>query len=234
MHDEFYPKLRICEQFSRISIPDFSLPEYRNTAHSVLADLELPLYVTTNYDTLMEDALKSRGKKPVSEYCRWNERLENFEELAGLDSVVDKDRKFRPTEEEPLVYHLHGRIDIPHSLVLTEQDYFNFLGFLMRTGPERILPSFLRKGIVYCSFVFLGYSLQDINFLTLHSMFPGRMYPSFIVQLPPNIREERRERAISYLKEYQKLRFGGQLRTYFGTVGDFLLELRTRLGEFKE
>ena len=43
-------------------VPDFSLPEYQNTVYAMLADLNLPIYVTTNYDHFMESALESKGE----------------------------------------------------------------------------------------------------------------------------------------------------------------------------
>ena len=37
-----------------LDTPNFSLPEHQNTVYSVLADLNLPIYITTNYDQSME------------------------------------------------------------------------------------------------------------------------------------------------------------------------------------
>src|SRR6185295_19755514 len=37
-----------------------------------LAELPLPVYITTNYDDLMTRALKFAGKTPYSEICGWN------------------------------------------------------------------------------------------------------------------------------------------------------------------
>jgi SIR2-like domain len=64
----------------------------------------------------------SRGKSPDSEYCRWNQAIE----YAGGSSVFDNS-EYRPTEYKPLVYHIHGTVDIPQSLVLTERDYIDFI-----------------------------------------------------------------------------------------------------------
>lgn len=64
----------------------------------------------------MEAALKSRGKDPVSEFCRWNK----VGEAGGITSVFDGEKQYMPTAARPLVYHLHGIIDKPQSIVLTE------------------------------------------------------------------------------------------------------------------
>jgi SIR2-like protein len=71
----------------------------------------------------MEVALQSRGKESVSEFCRWNK----LGEAGGLTSIFDHNTQYMPTAARPLVYHLHGIIDKPQSMVLTEDDYVNFL-----------------------------------------------------------------------------------------------------------
>ena len=38
-----------------------------------------------------------------------------------------RQRGFVPTPANPLVYHLHGHLEMPQSLVLTEDDYLEFL-----------------------------------------------------------------------------------------------------------
>ena len=70
----------------------------------------------------MEAALKSQGKDPVSEFCRWNKAGE----AGGIISVFDREKQYMPTEARPLVYPLHG-IDKPQSMVLTEDDYIDFI-----------------------------------------------------------------------------------------------------------
>ncbi len=72
---ELTPKNNLSRKLERITIPNFSLEKYRNTPYAILADLNLPIYITTNYDHFLEQALKSRGKQPISEFCAWNEEL---------------------------------------------------------------------------------------------------------------------------------------------------------------
>lgn len=68
--DDMYPKNILNRILKEKRPPDFRLDEHRNTPYAVLADLNLPIYITINYDHFMEAALKSRGKDPVSEFCR--------------------------------------------------------------------------------------------------------------------------------------------------------------------
>ncbi|MGB8035171.1 MAG: hypothetical protein WCF03_15265 [Nitrososphaeraceae archaeon] len=46
------------------------LGKFRDTPPAVLADPDLPDYMTTNYDHFIEVALISRGKTPKSNFCR--------------------------------------------------------------------------------------------------------------------------------------------------------------------
>ena len=49
------------------------------------------------------------------------------------------DGSFRPEPMKPVVFHLHGWLGIPESLVLTEDDYLDFLVAVSR--DERSLLS---------------------------------------------------------------------------------------------
>jgi Caspase domain/SIR2-like domain len=88
--------------------------------------LNLPIYITSNYDHFMEAALKSRGKRPISDFCRWNEDLAGYAKADNINSKIYR-HDYKPTPDNPLVYHLHGDIDYPHSIVLTERDYYDFV-----------------------------------------------------------------------------------------------------------
>ena len=49
-----------------VSLPDFRAPD---EVYALLADLRLPIYVTTNYDDFMYEALKDRGRSPQRAIC---------------------------------------------------------------------------------------------------------------------------------------------------------------------
>ena len=53
------------KEIKKAKVPDFRLGQYRNTPLAVLADLNLPIYITTNYDHFIEEALRSRGKNQL-------------------------------------------------------------------------------------------------------------------------------------------------------------------------
>jgi hypothetical protein len=187
--------------------------------------MDFPIYITTNYDKFMEEALKSVGRIPDSEYCRWNEAIE----LSG-DKSLFVDSEYKPTEIRPLVYHLHGVVDVPQSIVLTELDYIYFLINLSK--DEKLLPTAIRKALASTSMLFIGYSLGDINFRVIFQgimsiVRPHFQLPSIAVQLPPTHYENRKEKVMNYLNQYTKNMF--KVRIHWGDANAFVNELKKRL-----
>lgn len=144
-------------------------------AHRVLARCELPLYLTTSPFHLMEKALgkalESVDGEPVSRYCHWRTKdaYGNPLESALLETVA------KPDAQHPLVYHLFGSMDDEEQIVLTEDDYFDFLISTSQT-TERV-PDFIRRALTDSSLLFVGFQITDWKFrVLLHyiSNLPGR------------------------------------------------------------
>jgi len=90
------------------------------------------------------------GEAPASDPPDWAFRVVDDPELrlqyaqAGWPtSVFDRDRTYRPTEAKPLIYHLFGHHRRPRSLVLTEDDYFDFL--IGVTRDKDLVPVGVRR-----------------------------------------------------------------------------------------
>jgi hypothetical protein len=220
---EIFPKSKIQKLFSSKIPPDFSQPD---EPHAILADLNLPIYITTNYDNFMWQALKSRNKNDAKEeFCRWNNFTLNYE-------LVPKpifESGYKPTPSSPLVYHLHGSMEVPQSMVLTESDYLDFLIGLSR--DEIKLPPSINKALAGTSLLFVGYSLADWDFRVLfrgliYLAKANASYSSIAVQLPPNVLDQRKEDAFRYLDEYWEKIHGVKLRVYWGNAREFSKELR--------
>ncbi|NTV64022.1 MAG: CHAT domain-containing protein [Oscillochloris sp.] len=194
--------------------------------HRVLACLKLPLYITTNVDTLLEEALRELGVEPQSALCPWNDDIERSQQ------VYDEE----PDPEHPLVYHLFGSLEEPNSLVLTEDDYFNYL--IGVTSNHELIPDAVRRALADTAMLFLGFRVDDWNFRVLFRSFMRqegggrrRKYTHVAAQIDP---EEGRtiepERARSYMESY----FGGEdISIYWGSSEDFIRDLATRLAEGK-
>jgi tetratricopeptide (TPR) repeat protein len=236
--DDMYPKHLLSRELERIDPPDFSLEEYKNTPYAVLADLNLPIYITTNYDHFIEEALRSRGKEPISDFCRWSEKLVEYANDLEINSnLYDQNSKSKITPSNPLVYHLHGDIDYPQSMVLTESDYRNFVINLNKNDEKLTLPLVVRRAVARSSLMFLGYNLQAINFRAINdgllSIFRGiARPPSLVVQPPPPLLSyDEKAKVMNYLQSHSK-EFG--MRLYCGNLSEFIIELRQYLDKFKQ
>jgi hypothetical protein len=153
-YDPMFPKEEILERFFKaVAPPDFGDPD---EPHAVLAGLPLPVYMTTNYDDFMAQALESRHKDPRRELCCWNELVKDE------PSIFASAPGFDPTPANPIVFHLHGHNEVPESLVLTEDDYLDFLVNISR--DHDLLPPRIQRAMAEASLLFVGYSLADLNF----------------------------------------------------------------------
>ncbi|MBN1487830.1 MAG: CHAT domain-containing protein, partial [Anaerolineae bacterium] len=192
-----------------------------NEIHRVLAHLDLPLYLTTNYDNFMTEALIAQGKKPTREICRWNQDLD------WLPSRFDDDPNYEPSTEEPLVYHLFGNDTEIDSLVLTENNHMDFVVNVV-SELERIHP-YIRAALTNTSLMFLGYSLEDWGFRVIMRGLVAplqrrRRLKHVGVQLEPgNVREEDMTAVHEFLKAYFQ---DDNINVFLGTVQQFVAELR--------
>src|SRR5262249_5758325 len=110
---------------------------------------------------------KSRGKEPLSDFCRWSEDLVDYANQKGINPEIYKDlTDYKPTSAKPLVYHLHGDMDHPSSMVLTEKDYIDFVIFLSKEEFSRqgALPLAIRREIISKELLFVGYTLGVFGF----------------------------------------------------------------------
>jgi hypothetical protein len=221
---EAKPIERLIDEFQTIKRPDYTNP---SELHNVLAGLPLPVYITTNYDDFMFQALRQRAmpRDAKREYCRWRKGMTND------DSVLNGE--YRPNEANPIVFHLYGHVDEEQSLVLTENDY---LKFLMRVSrDEKVIPPVIQGAIAGGALLFLGYRLDEwdfrILFHTLASYLEhGLAKANVSVQIIPigeAATATQREKAINYLDSY----FDKQVyhtRVYWGSSQEFVAELRDR------
>jgi hypothetical protein len=232
-NNEMYPKKYLGKILETIQTPDFFLPEYENTIYAVLADLNLPIYITTNYDHLMEEALKSRGKDPKSEFCRWNKPIIEYAKHAQIPFASDA-RNYVPTPANPLVFHLYGDMYHPISMVLTEQDYIDFMLNMNKLDENSIaLPTVIRTSFATSSQLFMGYVLNDMNsriiLRSIGNFFTTVEPPLSIAIMSPT--DKHRSEIQKYLDAYTKNMF--QLNIYWYDLFMFLIELRNRLNTFK-
>ena len=167
-------------RFIQSNIPDRDTRPL--TAHRMLAKLPFGVFITTNYDTLMEKALDDEDKKPKKVV----QPREGFKDLASTVAL------FRV--KEPIVYKMHGCLsDMDDDVVgagpgdnfiITEDDYLEFL-YSMH-GREYSIPSRITAEFATSMLLFLGYALEDVDFKVLYKIvekFPAsKRWPSYAIQ----------------------------------------------------
>jgi hypothetical protein len=197
--------------------------------HRVLANLPFRIFITTNPDSLLEEALKEAGKDPVRELCQWREDLE------PPPSVYDERPDYEPSAERPLVYHLFGHLSQPDSIVLGEDDYFDYL--IGVTGNQDLVPKPVQRARTDSALLFLGFQLDDWDFRVLFRSImkqPGqwrrKRYAHVAAQInPEGGRILEPERGRRYLESYFE---GVDVSIYWGSSEEFLAELAVKWAEY--
>ena len=234
------PKRRIVDQFTNQSVlPVFSNP---HEPHRVVAEFRLPVYMTTNYDDFMMQAIRYvdsqscasdptlKPREPQEAVCKWH--------LAGNRRPVRFDLESTPDVQHPVVFHMHGYVKDASSMVLTEDDYLDFLMNISEV-PD-VIPPRIEEAFTSSALLFLGYSLEDMNFKVLFRKLVSYMQISqaqrhVSVQLAPKAEKpdqeeiDRAENQRAYMERHLGLR---NVKIYWGDCHDFtrdLLLARTRL-----
>ena len=233
------PKFKIIEKFRDRGLPDFDNP---TEPHKAVAGLRLPVYITTNYDDFMMQAIKHEDAKralvepdykprhPHQALCKWH--------LVQQRNPPSMDLDFEPTEEEPVIFHLHGYLNDVDSMVLSEDDYLDFLMNISET--QDLIPPRIQRAFGGSSFIFLGYSMEDMNFKVLFRKLAPYMRGSVgtrhvSVQLAPREDQTVQEQIDQARgqREFLERHFGLQkVKVYWGTCEQFAEELQRRKEAF--
>lgn len=213
--DPMWPKQLIQDRFKQAGKPNFSDPD---EPHMALARLPLPLFITTNYDNFMVQALRECRKDPRQEVCLWN----NSPTLQYEDTPLRSDPTLHPSPANPIVFHLHGRLDVLDSFVLTEDDYLEFL-VAVSEKRETLLPHQIRMAVAGTTLLFIGYALHDWDFRVLHRGLvrgnPSLRRASVTVQMKES------GAAQEYLERYFR---ESRVSVYWGDAKSFAEELTER------
>jgi NAD-dependent SIR2 family protein deacetylase len=108
-------------------------------AHKALVDLECNV-ITTNYDTLIEDAFKQAGKR-----CGTVVRENDLTRMRDVNVVK-----------------IHGCVTDVDNIVIAEEDYCRWL------ISDSEMKTFVRQWFIRQPIVFIGFSLSDPNFRQLY------------------------------------------------------------------
>jgi len=155
-------------------------------------------------------------------------------EYANENEINPKvyDADYKATPSNPLVYHLVGEIDHPSSMVLTEQDYIDFVIFLNKNDVRKILPSAVRLALASNSILAIGYVLEDVNFCTIfrsivNSLHTKLQISNIAVLQPSQINVNNK---IIQAERYTKIML--KMQPFWADSVTFSEELRHRLDSF--
>lgn len=126
--------------------------------HTALAQLpNLRVVLTSNYDTLLETAL-TQHQRPITKNVYHPDSPKN----AHFNGTIF----FEESSREVILHKMHGSIETPGSLVITRSDYVRYLANMY--DADRGMPEYFYKTMIpACTLLFLGYSLQDWNFMVI-------------------------------------------------------------------
>ena len=125
-------------RINQLLIQEFTKDAQITENHTILANLPIRVFWTTNYDNLIERSLNEAGKTADVK-------------ITAANLAINKPRS------DAIVYKMHGDISQPESAVITKDDYeaYNEKRQLFSTG--------LQGDLVSKTFLFLGLSFNDPN-----------------------------------------------------------------------
>ncbi|HEK21208.1 MAG TPA: hypothetical protein ENO28_12225 [Bacteroidetes bacterium] len=121
---------KILEEFSEQAEPSIN--------HKIIARLPLSTFWTTNYDTLIEDALREAGK------------------IVDVKYEVDQLVTTRP-KRDGTVYKMHGDVNHPSKAIITKEQYQAYY------KTHEPFVSALSGDLITKTFLFIGFSFTDPN-----------------------------------------------------------------------
>jgi hypothetical protein len=193
--------------------------------HAFLASLPVPIYITAHPSNLLATALSVAGRSPVVDLCRWRADVDDWP-----PSQLKAEPTYEPTVERPLVFHLFGNLEFPDSLVLTEDDYFDFLiGVSLNRG---LIPAPVQRALADSALVFLGFRIDAWDFRVLLRCLLSQegghrrdRYKHVAAQLDVGSGMTSPERAREYLRDYFAQFKETSIDIFWGTVDQFVASL---------
>jgi hypothetical protein len=144
----------------------------------------------------------------------------------------------RPPELKPLVYRMFGDLAEEDTLVLTEDNHFDYLVAMTRALATEGMPAEVKGALTSSAVLFLGFRITDWDFrILLRSIRPllaqqpQNRYTNVAVQIDPG-QEATADLggAQEYLQKYLGVS-GAPVKIYWGSVDRFLAELDRRWSE---
>ena len=205
---------------------------FESDLYSMLAELGLPLYITTNADSFMELALRERaGAEAVRSLAvDWRTPVQPGAARPHFD--------FDPpiSAQQPAVLHLYGTGADPLSVVLTEDDHLDYLARIAR-DYEYLLPTSVQSALASTTLLFLGYQLEDLDLkVILRGLLTkldlerwGMLHVAVQLEDTPDDPAKQKE-LVQYLQRYFSK---SKIDVYWGSTQQFVADLYARWQEYR-
>ena len=197
-----------------------------NHPYRVLSELPASIYLNAAYEPLLLRVLKAEGKNPEPVFTSWR-----GEEVPQKPQP----RAAKPTPESSWVYHVFGLFGKPDTMVLTEDDFLDYL--IAASRLDLLLPTLVGQ-LMQSSLLFLGFRLDDWRFRVLFRMIVTRQGTRTMRQMSHvGVQIDPGEQSVAdvksarkYIESYFK---GGEdapeISIFWGSPADFLKQLREQM-----
>jgi hypothetical protein len=182
-----------------------------------LAKLPFPLIITTCQNNVFDNALREAGKETLAGRYNFRGDRRDNPELTGIGSP-----------EVPVIYHMFGDAEEPLSLVLSENDYLDFLSAVVAERPP--LPNSFKRAVQRLGqqFLFVGFGVNNWYLRVLlkvivRSLELNRTGSTLALERLDGLSETEREQTILF---YQR---GTRVEVYDEDLETFLVELSRRI-----
>ena len=159
-----------------------------------LAELNFPIVITTNYDQLYEKALDAAAPLQTTVESNVDTSGRRYTKCVYSpdDKVMTQDCDLQPSGAKPYLLKIHGDLDQPDSIVITDEDYIQFILRMGDKDPYRPVGEKVRYFLKTWPTLFIGYRLSDYNLRLLFKMLRRQLGQAhipacFAVDLKPDV-----------------------------------------------
>jgi uncharacterized protein YutE (UPF0331/DUF86 family) len=142
-----FSRSKLVEKLRKILYIDNAQP---GPAHLGFADLPFDVIITTNFDFLLEKAYDNRRKPRYA-------------------IITESQLSISKTNKSTCVLKIHGDLDHPDRLIITEEDYDTFL------EKYPLICTYIANLLILRTPLFIGYSLEDQDFRQLWQIIGARL-----------------------------------------------------------
>lgn len=135
---QYYKNKFTRDELNRRMLEEFAKIPQRNDNMEILASMPITRYWTTNYDSVIEDTLRKKGK--------------------NVDVIKDQLQfKYHSPDRDVVVFKMHGDKELPDKAILCKDDYE------MYDEDRIIFTQGLMMDLISNTFLFIGFSFSDPN-----------------------------------------------------------------------